>query len=220
MQVFQDLYLNCSADQMARFVVEAERAMPTGWRRDAAEEARVRSRSLRRDDPVYCFSCAEATGRPAASVFLAEREPGLFYASNVVPEKLHQLEHEQYNAVLRDFYERVARPAAERCGVRAELTDSEVGLEHWMSRDAAEKLRMFSACANKSSGSAHPADEQRWMDFIVAAQRDGSRLDATTLRRWLIEVEGWPPEVADGLASEYDFGKDILAFAAGQRVGA
>ena len=40
------------------------------------------------------------------------------------------------------------------------------------------------------------------MDFIVTGDRDGSRLGSHTLRRWLTEVEDWPPEVADRQALE------------------
>ena len=55
------------------------------------------------------------------------------------------------------------------------------------------------------------------MEFVVAAHREGSRLDSTILRRWLIEDENWEPEVARQLAIEYEFGRDILAFADGHR---
>ncbi len=40
-------------------------------------------------------------------------------------------------------------------------------------------------------------DQKRWIDFTVAAHRDGSQLHATTLRRWLTEIEDWIPEAVD-----------------------
>src|SRR5260370_40107650 len=99
----------------------------------------------------------------------------------------------------------------------ASLSDGQVELEHWMSHDTAEMLRRFSAFANKGTGSAHPADRDRWNSFVVAAHRGGSRMGAEDLRRWLIEGDGWPPEVADQLAVEYEYGRELLAYAEGRR---
>jgi hypothetical protein len=217
MEVYRDLFIRGSADQLAAVLDEVDRSLADGWSRDRELEGRMRTKVAK---TPFCFACAEAADRPAATVFVAEKAPGTLYVSNVVPHGPGQLTYREYNAIVAEFSERFVRPAAHKVGAEVELTATEVGLEHWLSREAAEKLRTFSACANKSSGSAHPLDQQRWMDFIVVAAREQTRLDAMTLRRWLIEVEGWPPEVADGLASEYHFGKDILAFAAGHRLGA
>ena len=97
------------------------------------------------------------------------------------------------------------------------LTEAQADLDHWMAPATAEKLRLFSTCANKATGSAHPRDRERWNDFVLSAHRDGSRMDASTLQRWLIEAEGWPPEVAEQLALEYEYGRELLAFADGHR---
>jgi hypothetical protein len=40
-----------------------------------------------------------------------------------------------------------------------------------------------------------------------------------TLRRWLIENEGWSPEIADQLAGEYAFGGELLTFSESNRGG-
>jgi hypothetical protein len=135
----------------------------------------------------------------------------------VVPQQQHQLTYREYNGILEEFCERLLRPIAERSGLRVELSATQADLRHWLSAGAAERLRRFSALANKSTGASHPSDRERWNDFVVAAHRDGSNLDATTLRRWLIEVEGWPPEVADQLAIEYEYGRELLAFSEGRR---
>jgi hypothetical protein len=42
-------------------------------------------------------------------------------------------------------------------------------------------------------------------------------MSVSDLRRWLTEVDGWPPEVAEQLAAEYDYGRELLAFADGHR---
>jgi hypothetical protein len=66
--------------------------------------------------------------------------------------------------------------------------------------------------ANKHAGFLLTRDQERWLDFIVTTHRAGSRLDASTLRRWLIENEGWSPEIAGQLAGEYAFGGELLTF--------
>ncbi len=129
----------------------------------------------------------------------------------------HQLALGEYNYILEEFHERLLRPAAERVGLTAVLSDAAVGLDHWMSAATAEKLQSFSANANKGTGSSHPSDREKWNDFVLSAHQEGSSLDAATLRRWLVEVEGWAPEAADQLAVGYEYGRELLTFAEGHR---
>jgi len=141
----------------------------------------------------------------------------VFYVSNIVPKERHQLAHVEYNSVLEDFYQRVFRHVAEQTGLRHSLTAADMGLDHWMSGKTEEKLRRFSASANKSTGSSHPSDLERWNDFVLSAHIERSNLDPSTLRRWLAESEDWPPEVAEQLAIEYEYGRELLTFAEGAR---
>jgi hypothetical protein len=166
---------------------------------------------------LNCFSCTGEARRPAATVFLAEKEPGLYHVSNVVPRQQRQLSYREYNAIVEEFCEPFLRPLAEQSGLHVELTATEADLRNWLCAGAADRLRRFTEFANKSTGASHPSDRERWNEFVVAAHRDRSGLDAFTLRRWLIEVEGWPPEVADQLAIEYEYGRELLAFSEGRR---
>lgn len=211
MEVFRDLFIRGEADRLALTLEAIERSLSDGWTRDRLSEDRLRP-VTGRTKPIYCFACSRAGRRPAATLFLTQRDPGTLSVSNVVPQQQHQLSHGEYNALVEEFYERFVRPCSASTGVEVELTDTQVDLGHWLSPLAAEKLRTLSAAANKSTGSSHPNDQERWIDFVLAAHREGSRLDAPSLRRWLIEVEGWSPEVADQLAVEYDFGRELLAF--------
>jgi hypothetical protein len=218
MEIFRDLFIRGDADQLAATMDEVERSLPQGWARDQQAESRVRFLTVGLK-PTYCFTFEDEL-RPAASLFLTEKEPGLICVVNLVPRDKHQLSFSEYNAVLEDFHERCVRPCAEKTGARVELTSNQADLRHWLTETTAKKLRTFSAMANKSTGSSHPKDQERWMDFITTSHREGSRLDAPSLRRWLIEIEGWPPEVADQLVGEYEFGRELLAFPDGHRRGA
>jgi hypothetical protein len=214
MEVFRDLYISASADKMAVAVAEIEKAMPTGWSRDRAAEARSRSAQVLTQRVTYCFGCKTDGRRSAAILILAEKDPGTFYVSNIIPTERHQLAHAEYNAILEDFYQRVFKPIAEKNRLVYSFTGSEVGLENWMSAEAAEMLRQFSACANKGTGSSHPNDRERWNAFVLSAHRTGSTLDPSTLMRWLVEAEEWPPEIAEQLAVEYEYGRELLSYAA------
>jgi hypothetical protein len=216
MTVFRDLFLRGEPEQLLAMVGEVERLICDGWSRDAETERSLRALALR-GEPTYCFACDRREHRPAATVFITQKESGLFYVPNVMPRDQRELSHDDYNAILAEFCDRFVRPAADRTGVRVELTATQADLNSWLSPTAAQKLRAFSAQANWSTGSSNPCDQDRWMDFILTAHGDGSRLAAPTLRRWLIEVENWSPEVAQRLALEYEFGKEVLAFSESRR---
>lgn len=211
MDVFRELILRGDEARLVAVIAEIERAVPKDWFRDKVIEERTQ-RVSRHPRPIYCFACAKTDLRPGAHVFLTDTASGVLQVSNIIPHTQHQLEPGQYNAILEEFCERLVRPVALRMGVEVALTEAQADLERWLSKAAAEKLRAFSVCANKSTGAAHPKDRERWNDFVVAAHQDRSSLDASTLRRWLLEIENWPPEVADQLAREYAFGRELLAF--------
>ena len=48
------------------------------------------------------------------------------------------------------------------------------------------------------------------VQFLFAAYDTDSRLDTDLLGRWLVEVEDWPPEVAEHLTDEYRYSMDLL----------
>lgn len=69
---------------------------------------------------------------------------------------------------------------------------------------------MFSAAANKGSAAAHPADRERWLDFVIAAHSEGATIPLDALQRWLIEELDWPETVAIELAGSYDNAIEVL----------
>ena len=182
-------------------------------------EGKLRTLALR-TRPTYSFTHDREDRFASATIYITAREPGLFFVSNIVPIRKHQLSYGESNALLEEFYERIVRPCAEKLGVRVELTTSKADLSDWLSDEAAEKLRTFSMTANKRAGFLLPRDQERWLDFIVTTHREGRQLDASTLRRWLIENEGWSPEIADQLAGKYAFGGELLTFSESNRAGA
>jgi hypothetical protein len=75
--------------------------------------------------------------------------------------------------------------------------------------DAFTALEKFSGLANKSMGSSHQLDRDRWCDFLIKLYRNGVKLDRELLKEWLIQ-EGWSSDMASNLACEFDFARDLL----------
>jgi len=219
MEVFRDLFLRGESEQLAALMDDVEKSLPSGWVRDRTTEGILRATRLW-TKPVYSFVHDQDDHLPAATIYFLEEEPGLLTASNIVPRNKPRLSYREYNVLLEEFCERVVRPCAERRGVEVELTSSQADLSNWLSEASAEKLRTFSTLSNKYIGCLHPLDQKRWIDFIVTAHQDGSHLHASTLRRWLTEIEDWSPEIADQLVSEYALGGEVLTFSESRRAGA
>jgi hypothetical protein len=216
MEVFRDLTIHGDAEELTRTLDLVERSLTGGWSRDRVVEERLQRLGTRKAVD-YCFACTKEGQRPAANVFFREKDPETLHVPNIVPMTQHRLPYGQYNALLEEFYQQFVRPAANQTGAVAELTGNQADLDRWLSPLAAEKLVGFSRSANRGTGSSHPSDRERWNDFVLAAHRECSGLDASTLRRWLVEIEGWAPEVAEQLAIEYEYGRELLAFADGRR---
>ncbi len=216
MRVHRELFIRGDAAALEAVAEDIRRSLTDKWGRDEEAEERMREGAARK---VYCFVSPKWPRQPKATVFLIEKDQSTLYVANIVPADVHELSRDEYNAILADFYSRYAQPAALRQGATAELTEADVDLEHWLPEPVAEKLRRFSRCANKSSGSAHPADRQLWYDFLASAQESGVDLSSGMLERWLVE-EGWDEEVADRLAGQYNFARGLLEFVDGLRVGA
>lgn len=160
---------------------------------------------------MIVFSRETSENYPAAGLTLWGTWDG-YYVSNIVPAEISNLTYAQYNAILADFVDRIAGPAAPRFGFTVTRTEPRQSIEDWSSPDAALKLRRFSGGANKSTGSSHPADERRWFDFIIAAHRARGKLDASRLARWLHEIEGWGEDSAHDLAGEFEKSLALLQF--------
>ncbi len=212
MDVYRELQISGDPSELPSLVGSIESSLANGWVRDKQAE-------LRAKDPVngngrrFCFSCEKTRERRAALLVLSEKSPGVLYVPNIIPTDGDRLSRGEYNRIIEEFCDRFVRPLAENSGVTVDMTGAQADLETWLSPTAAEKLRRFSAMANKSTGSSHPSDQERWLDFIVTTFREGGKLDESLLRRWLLESERWPEEIASDLTSEYQFGLDLLRYA-------
>lgn len=157
---------------------------------------------------MYCFSCTAAGGRPASELWIATHSDGTLYVSNILAQEYSSLTYDQYNAILRRFYARFVRPAAQAVGVELEFENPDPQIEDFLSGSTASLLRTFSGAANRSV--QHPLNRKRWNEFLTAAYREAAPLTASMLKRWLIEEEKWPEDEAIDLAIEYEHARDLL----------
>jgi hypothetical protein len=210
MKVFRDLTIDGATDPSRYEKLGAAIAahLPAHWKRDEERE-RDNDRLLQDMTPFFVFERAEHGGVPRAGLVLICRD-SLMEVANVVPIDRSELTRDQYNAVLCDFVELGAKAAAEELGLKMHLTPDDRAMTDWLSEVTFRKLRQFDALANKSTGSTHPRDRDRWMDFIISAHLEEAPLDTDMLKRWLTEESHWDEETASDLVIEYEFGRGLL----------
>ncbi|WP_338661315.1 hypothetical protein VQH23_13815 [Pararoseomonas sp. SCSIO 73927] len=207
LEVFQDLLLHGPTERQSVLLQALVARATAPWRHvpDAGQRIAVPT-----SDEVVAFEREAGDGLKAAGLVLWQRLEG-YEVTNIVPRDGRELGRDGYNAILMDFVRRIAEPAASESGFSLEISAPTRRLEDWLSADAAHALRRFSGSANKSTGSSHPLDRRRWLAFLLQVHHDARRMDGSELSRWLVQVEGWQEDQASELASEYDFGLELLA---------
>ena len=145
------------------------------------------------------------------SLWMFEDKDGRYKVSNIVPLKHGDLGTKGYNDALKDFVRAVVRPAADESHLEYDLSSGLESIDDWADQDTAAALKRFSSLANKSTGRGHPMDGDRWIAFLLAAHHKNSSLNSEQLARWLVEVERWPSDIANELASEYDLSRSLLS---------
>ena len=155
---------------------------------------------------------------------------GYIKVGNIVPLRKSQLSIEEYNAVLDLFYEDIIAPNKSKLkGIKIVGPESDVfDPLKYISKEALKKLECFCNGANKTTGSSHPSDEERWFDFICQTVDDNQTFDFDTIYRFLMDEEywgkkeqgflgamghfAWDEEHAGELAAEYDNYVRILTY--------
>ena len=207
MKVFRDLNINVNESDIDTFISQLETKLINGWKR----EKELEKESLKRSGIVYYyFSCTSQNTRKAALLALTQKDKQNIYIPNIVPKEMGELSIDQYNDILLDFYTNFIAPI--EINYKVKLTEDSQDISDWISAESAEKLKRFSGSANKSTGSSHPCDKDRWFAFIVSIILNKDELHVDQLERWLVEVEGWSRDIASELAVEYEQGISLLEY--------
>lgn len=208
MKVLRELFVQGPPDKLLDFPDMADAVLGAEWERDTEAEKKL-AEGTGRGKPMYCF-VTKTKNLPAARLWLAFKEDDKLYVSNIVPTKVNQLSQAEYNSILVKFSNDLAELQVLEPDFQINLDSDQKGLGDFFSAETAKKLTLFSVAANKSTGSAHPMDRERWLDFIIASVEEGSRISPAELETLLIEDEKWPPEEADELSSQYSFALEVL----------
>ena len=201
MQTFRDLVLRGSSMKLRAALDSMTVAAVSRWARDADAEARTESSA-----DLAAFHLHDDRF-PAARLWIHVSQRSLEVV-NVVPVDPGSLDHGQYNAIVRDFHDSVAEPAATHLGLAWEMSGGEVDISELLNPEALGLLRSFSQFANRAG--LHSLDLHRWYAFAISAHRDQSRLTPDVLQRWLIEEEEWSPDRASELAVRYEEQRELL----------
>ncbi len=212
MKVFRDLFVYINREQTESFIKKIEALLDDGWIHDT--EAEKNAEGFGEYEFIY-FVCTEKGERNSALLAFARKNVDIIYVSNIVPKDKHELSRDEYNSILEEFFDRFVLPVSKELNIKVKLTTNEKNMEDWISEDSFKKLRLFSVAANKSTGSAHPLDQKRWLDFLISVHHEHHNLHSSQLQRWLIEVENWPEDVAIDLSIQYEFAMNLLDFKEG-----
>lgn len=214
MKVFRDLFIQIRPNETSTFIHLLEEKLHSGWEHDAEGEQRAKETS---GIEYYYFICEPNDERKAALLALTRKNEDIIYVANIVPREIGELTFDQYNFIIEEFYNLFVIPSANELSIQIELTSAEQSIEEMISEDPIKKLTRFSRAANKSTGSSHPLDRERWYDFLLSVHPEHEKLHVTDLRRWLIEDEHWPEDTAHDLAIEYEFSMGLLDYQTGIR---
>jgi hypothetical protein len=201
MKVFQEMSVRID-DNHERTADNITKALPQRWRRDKGREERVGRSTLSR---IYAFVLSKESSDYA---LLVMREDQMALAvANVVPLQDSEFSTDEYNDVVADF----ARVLGEN-HFEVQIGKAEVELADLIGELCAQKLRIFSDCANKSTGHAHPSDDSRWLEWVYSMTRSHRTIDFEALVYFLGE-QGWDEESAHQLALDYSYGSRAMEYA-------
>jgi hypothetical protein len=211
MKEYRDLWISGTREQLIATVAEIEKALNDGWKRNKQIEEERRGRAgLTPDQLRFCFTCTPTTSRKGALLVLMSNAEDNLRLTNIVPDQLGQLSHDEFNCILEEFLQKFARPAAAKTGVTIETSSGVVTIDDWFSTETAEKLRRFLELSHGST--SRPDDDELWKAFLVSAHREDAKVHGDMLRRWLEEDAGCNEYYADQLASDYQRSQEILSF--------
>ena len=211
MKVFRDLYIRLNGARIEDLIEQFTAQSCDHWHRALDREKDAGSMG----EKAFSFEHTAGDGLERAGLSLFQKDGDTWYVPNIIPLDSSQLSRDQYNKILENFLDTIVCPSIAGLPVTAELSGDVVFLKDVVGEDVAVLLHNFSVLANKSTGSAHPCDRNRWFDFLIAVQRKHISLDTDLLIHSLME-EGWSEDRAHDLAIEYEFAIGLLDYKEGR----
>jgi hypothetical protein len=202
MKNFKDFYLSGSRENLQKFMCNISDYIVNDWKQS--------NDSKFKDNFIVFIYCGDKVNKASVFLYVKDFDKLEFKVTNIVPMEKSSLNYDEYNEVLDKWAKDCIIPYVNDWGLSYKVTSENVDLEYYMSKECARKLRMFSSTANKSTGSSHPCDQERWHDFICQTMKDKDKNVISILGRWLVEEEGWDDEHATELVIQYEQGIALL----------
>lgn len=208
MKTFRDLFIHLEGHSVEELVsLLTDRCHPP-WTRETSKEEDLPGLSPK----MFCFERSADEQLPGAALFITNKEADVWYVPNIVPTETGELGYDTYNKILLEFKNSVLHPAVENTGIKVNVTEDHVFIKDVAGHDVEAALIQFSNLANKSTGSSHPRDRERWFRFLVLANNKEADLSGELVIRTLVEL-GWSEERAYDLGIEFEFSQELLDFA-------
>ena len=183
---------------------------------DAFNFAEIRDATIAGSTEKYIEFIAKRTSDYKSRLILLQNE-GSIQMCNIIPNTVSFIEIEQYNSILRHFYEDViehTKPDA----LKVEMSKEENSMQDLISSSAYDALILWEESCNKNSPVTHPNDRKRWLNFICELSLNKDRLSLSDFRNWLIEDRGWyynpieEDKTINELELELEFGLDLIDY--------
>lgn len=186
MKTFRELFFKASPERLGRFIDEIQNFATGNWSvkivdKPGRQWIEFNYRGNRVDQAAVFISIGKCLNE------------GELRVNNIVPLEKNQLSIDEYNNVLELFYGEIIKPYKERhFDIEiSPLTDDIFDPRTVISEEALKKLRTFCGAANKSTGSSHPSDQEKWFDFICQTVDDDRIFDIETLAKFLQDESYW-----------------------------
>lgn len=207
MKIYRELYFRGTPSQLSKFAEEISNYVTGDWR--------FVSKDANGEYKKYLFFdyMGKKVDNARVSIYLGDRiDSGEVNVGNIIPLKKNHLSIEEYNAVLMLFYKEIVVPYEKENSYLSisQPTDDNFNPLTIMSEASLKKLKAFCGGANKSTGSSHPCDKERWLSFILQTVEEDRILDSDTLCRFLQDEESWGKKPNDyiGVMGDYAWDED------------
>ena len=208
MKTYRDLEIHPQG-KLDDYIAKLELNLPDGWIRNVDSEQRIGTIAGSR---YYCFT---SEGRPSievATLFFLTRDDGALYVCNVVPRDKSSLTYDEYNQIVDDFVDNVVSRLPDADADLVLASSDTVDFKVLLGADAYKLLDRFAMTSNRSSGSAHPSDRDKWFAFIHHVHENDIDFGASLFKRYILEEAKWPSETGWDLVLEYEFAIGLLKF--------
>lgn len=216
MKNFRELYFTGTEENLKKFADEIKQRTFSDWK--------VVNPSKQLGDYLMFDYVGKKLEPARVSIHLGDSlSGGKIQVGNIIPLEKSKLSIDEYNAILMEFYNDVIFPYKNSYNRYIDIsgpTNDTFDPLSVISKEALQKLKLFCNAANKSTGSSHPCDQERWFEFICQTVDDEKMMDYTTLAKflsdenyWGFKEEGfigviggfaWDEETSYELASEYE----------------